>query len=83
MRAMQQLVKLPEISRTMQDLSKEMMKAGIIDEMLEETLDVMEPEEFEEETDKEIDKVRHLSNLYGLSIFSFLFIHTVIEITFV
>ncbi|XP_047489208.1 charged multivesicular body protein 3-like isoform X1 [Penaeus chinensis] len=57
MKTMQQLVKLPDISRTMQDMSREMMKAGIIEEMLEDTMESMEPEELEEEAQEEIDKV--------------------------
>ncbi len=35
MKAMSNLVKLPELQKTMQSLSKEMMKAGIIDEMVQ------------------------------------------------
>lgn len=42
----------------MQELSKEMMKAGIIEEMLDETMDVFEDtEEMEEAAQSEIDKV--------------------------
>ena len=59
MKAMQQLVKLPEISKTMQDMSREMMKAGIIEEMMEDTLETLEPEELEEETQAEVDKVMY------------------------
>lgn len=55
---MQQLVKMPEISKTMQDMSREMMKAGIIEEMLEDTMETLEPEELEEEAQTEVDKVR-------------------------
>lgn len=61
MKAMQELIKLPEISKTMQDLSREMMKAGIIEEMLEDTMEDLEPEELEEEAQEEIDKVREMS----------------------
>ncbi|KAF2355472.1 Snf7 family [Trinorchestia longiramus] len=57
MQAMQQLVKLPEISRTMQELSREMMKAGIIEEMLEDTMDTLEPDDMEEEAEEEVDKI--------------------------
>jgi len=39
-------------------MSKEMMKAGIIEEMLDETMDSLEEsEELEEEAGKEVDKV--------------------------
>ena len=40
MKSMSQLVKLPEIQKSMMELSREMMKAGVIEEMME---DVMEP----------------------------------------
>merc|ERR1712071_45010 len=50
-KAMQQLIKVPEIAATMRDLSKEMMKAGIIEEGLEDS------EELEEAAQEEVDKV--------------------------
>ncbi|XP_056410263.1 charged multivesicular body protein 3 [Hyla sarda] len=58
MKAMQNLVKIPEIQATMRELSKEMMKAGIIEEMLEDTFEGMEDQdEMEEEAEMEIDKI--------------------------
>ncbi|KAF5292584.1 hypothetical protein FQA39_LY13917 [Lamprigera yunnana] len=59
MQAMQRLVRVPEVANTMQELSKEMMKAGIIEEMLEETMDTMEEDsqEMEEAAQSEVDKV--------------------------
>lgn len=45
MQAMQRLVRIPEVAQTMQDMSKEMMKAGIIEEMLDETFEDMEDQE--------------------------------------
>ncbi|XP_056281495.1 charged multivesicular body protein 3 [Pseudoliparis swirei] len=58
MKAMQNLVKIPEIQATMRELSKEMMKAGIIEEMLEDTFESMEDgEELEEEAEEEVDKI--------------------------
>lgn len=60
MKSMQNLVKVAEISEAMQELSREMMKAGILDEMLEETLeDVtdMDDEELDEEVQAEVDKI--------------------------
>ncbi|CAB4056040.1 VPS24 [Lepeophtheirus salmonis] len=56
MQCMQKLIKLPEIAHTMQELSKEMMKAGIFEEMMEDTFD-NEPEELEDDVQKEVDKV--------------------------
>nr|KAF6446269.1 charged multivesicular body protein 3 [Rousettus aegyptiacus] len=58
MKAMQSLVKIPEIQATMRELSKEMMKAGIIEEMLEDTFESMDDqEEMEEAAEMEIDKI--------------------------
>ena len=55
---MSSLIKVPEISRTMQELSREMMKAGIVEEMIEDTMEsVGDQEELEEEAQKEVDKV--------------------------
>jgi len=52
------LVNLPELTGTMRELSQELMKAGIIEEMVGDTLDnqdIMEAED--EEVDAEVDKV--------------------------
>ncbi|CAL1285133.1 unnamed protein product [Larinioides sclopetarius] len=58
MKGMEKLVKIPEISRTMQEMSKEMMKAGIIEEMMEDTFEGLDDEEeLEEEAQEEVDKV--------------------------
>ncbi|CAI6369252.1 unnamed protein product [Macrosiphum euphorbiae] len=59
MQTMHNLIKVPEVAATMRDLSKEMMKAGIIEEMLDDTMEnVMDdPEDMEEEAQSEIDKV--------------------------
>ncbi|XP_059908377.1 charged multivesicular body protein 3 isoform X2 [Gadus macrocephalus] len=58
MKAMQSLVKIPEIQATMRDLSKEMMKAGIIEEMMEDTFESMEDgEDMEEAAEEEVDKI--------------------------
>ncbi|KAI1795218.1 vacuolar sorting protein Vps24 [Ganoderma leucocontextum] len=51
------LMKLPQISQTMREMSMEMTKAGIMEEMLEDTLQMEDDEELEEEADAEIDKV--------------------------
>jgi charged multivesicular body protein 3 len=58
MKSMQSLVKLPEIQKTMQEMSREMMKAGILEEMIEDTMETLEEgEEEETEVQAEIDKV--------------------------
>lgn len=59
MQAMQRLIRVPEVAQTMQALSREMMKAGIIEEMLDDAMDTFEDntEEMEEAAQSEIDKV--------------------------
>lgn len=58
MKAMQSLVKIPEIQASMRELSKEMMRAGIIEEMLEDTFESMEDgEDMEEAAEMEVDKI--------------------------
>lgn len=57
MRLVNQLVKLPEISQSMQQLSMEMTKAGLMDEMIEDTMEMMDDEDLEEEADEEVNNV--------------------------
>lgn len=58
MAAMQNLVKIPEIQATMMEMSREMTKAGIIEEMLEDTFESMEDqEELEDAAQEEVDKI--------------------------
>ncbi|KOC63627.1 Charged multivesicular body protein 3 [Habropoda laboriosa] len=58
MQAMQSLIRVPEVAATMRELSKEMMKAGIIEEMLDETMEsINESEDEEDEANEEIDKI--------------------------
>lgn len=60
MRDVNRLVRLPELAHTMQELSVELMKAGVIEEMVGETLPVDEDAMFEDEemaADGEVDKV--------------------------
>ncbi|KAK9799789.1 hypothetical protein WJX73_008465 [Symbiochloris irregularis] len=52
------LVKAPQMSQIMMQMSREMMKAGVIDEMMEDTLDsALDTEDMEEQTEAEVDKV--------------------------
>ncbi|XP_063435397.1 charged multivesicular body protein 3-like isoform X1 [Mytilus trossulus] len=57
MKSMQALIKLPEIQQTMMEMSKEMMKAGILEEMLEDTMEGLDDEDMDEEIDTEVAKV--------------------------
>ncbi|CAH7674843.1 Snf7-domain-containing protein [Phakopsora pachyrhizi] len=53
------LIKLPELNQTMQEMSKEMMKAGILSEMVEDAIDGLDEdeEELEEEAEQEVQNV--------------------------
>ncbi|CAH8481626.1 unnamed protein product [Heterobilharzia americana] len=59
MKAMSSLVKLPELQSTMQNLSKEMMKAGILEEMLDDTMEssLGHPEEMDDLAAAEVDRI--------------------------
>ena len=58
MKSMNALVKLPETQKAMMELSREMMKAGVIEEMLEDTMEGLDgEEEMEEAAQDEIDKI--------------------------
>ncbi|KAF5094502.1 hypothetical protein D0Z00_003511 [Geotrichum galactomycetum] len=65
MKEVSNLVKLPELMGTMNALSQELMKAGIIEEMVSDTLDTLdETEMFEdEEAEGEVDAI--LSEITG------------------
>ncbi|KAI9001026.1 vacuolar sorting protein Vps24 [Trametes punicea] len=51
------LIKLPQISQAMREMSMEMTKAGIMEEMMDDTLQMAEDEDLEVEADAEVDKV--------------------------
>ena len=76
MNLVNQLVKLPEIAKTMQEMSMEMTRvrsrmhspvrfmiiilyqqAGIMDEMISDSFEMMDDEDLEEEADEEVNKV--------------------------
>ncbi|EXF80476.1 Snf7 family protein [Colletotrichum scovillei] len=57
MKDVNRLIRLPELAGTMQELSAELMKAGIIEEMVGESLPEDMDEFEEEEAEGEVDKV--------------------------
>ncbi len=57
MKLVNSLVKLPETASVMQELQKEMIKSGIIEEMIEDTLAFSEPDDLETLAQEEVDKV--------------------------
>ncbi|XP_062091992.1 vacuolar protein sorting-associated protein 24 homolog 1-like isoform X2 [Humulus lupulus] len=64
MKIVNNLMKAPEMAVTMQEFSKEMTKAGVIEEVVNDALDTaLDSEDIEEETEEEVDKV--LNELAG------------------
>ncbi|KAJ1726826.1 Vacuolar protein-sorting-associated protein 24, partial [Coemansia biformis] len=57
MRSVNQLMSVPQLQRTLMEMSREMMKAGLIDEMTGDMLDAIDDESLEEEAEEEVDKV--------------------------
>lgn len=60
MKDMNTLAKLPQLQSTMVELEKELMKAGIITEMVDdtfETLDMGEKDEMDEEVEEQVNKI--------------------------
>ncbi|KAI8079123.1 Snf7-domain-containing protein [Gilbertella persicaria] len=57
MKLVNQLARLPEMSQTMQQMSMEMTKAGIMEEMIGDTMEMMDDEDIEEAADEEVNNV--------------------------
>ncbi|KAJ0046682.1 hypothetical protein Pint_05977 [Pistacia integerrima] len=58
MKLVNNLMKAPEVAATMQEFSKEMIKAGVIEEMVSDSLDTaLDSDDIEEEIEEEVDKV--------------------------
>ncbi|KAK4046773.1 Vacuolar protein-sorting-associated protein 24 [Microbotryomycetes sp. JL221] len=59
MKLSNQLVSVPQLSQTMRNMSEEMMKAGIMSEMMDDTMEALDEDndELEEEASEEVEKV--------------------------
>jgi len=57
MKDVNSLIRLPELTGTMRELSMELVKAGIIEEMLDDTLPAEQELDMDEEVEGEVDKV--------------------------
>ena len=58
MKSMQNLIRIPELQKVTQDLSKEMVKAGIIDEMINDSIDnVLDDDDTDDLAEEEVDKI--------------------------
>lgn len=54
---MGQLMNLPQMNQVARDMAREMEKMGIIDEMVEESFDMIDDDDIEEIADQEVDKL--------------------------
>lgn len=64
MRSMQNLISVKNISATMQDLSKEMMKTGIIGEMMDDAIEeAVDDEPIDDEVQAEVEKIMSELNI--------------------
>ncbi|KAI9470589.1 MAG: Snf7-domain-containing protein [Benjaminiella poitrasii] len=57
MKLVNQLSRLPEVSQTMQQMSMEMTKAGLMEEMISDTIEMMDDSDIEEAADEEVNNV--------------------------
>lgn len=57
MHTMNQLINLPELKATMSSMAREMERAGLIDELVGDTMDALDTEGVEAEADAAVDKV--------------------------
>ncbi|KAJ1880394.1 Vacuolar protein-sorting-associated protein 24 [Coemansia sp. RSA 486] len=57
MKSVNQLMRIPQLQHTMMEMSKEMVRAGVIEEMTEDMFESMEDDELEEEAEAEVENV--------------------------
>lgn len=57
MKAMNKLVKVPQMQKTMLDMAREMERAGLIEDVMNDALDVIDSDDIEEESDLQINAV--------------------------
>ncbi|CEP60838.1 ESCRT-III subunit protein VPS24 LALA0_S02e00782g [Lachancea lanzarotensis] len=57
MREVNSLVRLPYMQQTMMELEKELVKSGLITEMIDDTMEMVEDEEAEDEADQEVNRI--------------------------
>jgi charged multivesicular body protein 3 len=57
MHAMNKIINIPELRQNMTSLAREMEKAGMIDEIMNDTFEMIEPEDLGNEADKEVDRL--------------------------
>ena len=70
MASMSRLIKIPELQKTMTSMSKEMTKMGIIDEMMDDAMSSLDPEDIEEAADTEVPLDRAIRLIFDLNLTS-------------
>ena len=70
MASMSRLIKIPELQKTMTSMSKEMTKMGIIDEMMDDAMSSLDPEDIEEAADTEVKSSVPVHLIFGLGLTS-------------
>ncbi|ODV93420.1 hypothetical protein PACTADRAFT_52012 [Pachysolen tannophilus NRRL Y-2460] len=63
MKEINSLVKLPQLSHTVQELQKELMKAGVLNEMMDDMTDTMEDDELMQ-SETEEDEINDILNSF-------------------
>ncbi|KAJ1804999.1 Vacuolar protein-sorting-associated protein 24 [Coemansia sp. RSA 2598] len=57
MKSVNQLMRIPQLQHTMMEMSKEMVRAGVIEEMTEDMFESLEDDDLEEEAEAEVENV--------------------------
>merc|ERR1712167_408197 len=57
MKSMRSLISLPQVSQIARDMAREMKKAGMIEEMQEDMMEMLDPEDMDDEIQEEVDQV--------------------------
>lgn len=57
MKSMHKLISVPQLTKISQDMQKEMMKAGLMSEMVSDAMESLDPENLESEADEHVEKV--------------------------
>jgi charged multivesicular body protein 3 len=57
MKSVNRLMRVPVIAQQVQEMAMEMTKAGVIEEMMQDTMELLDDDELEEEADEEVDKI--------------------------
>lgn len=57
MKSMNELLKMPEMMKTMREMAMEMERAGLIEEMMDDAMESLDGEDIEDEVNEQVDQV--------------------------